>query len=162
MKSTLFPYFYRYIGWPLLIAGLILGFFVVFFDFSISWMDIKTLTIGGKSNYFFTNSDTSRSFIGVIDDNFTNELAALFILIGSVLVAFSKQKVEDEFFQQLRFESIIWALKVQSIVLLLAILFLYNFAFLAFMMIALVSFYVFYIGRYHFQLMKVKKNAHAE
>jgi len=160
MKSTLFPYSYRYFGWPLLIAGLILGFFLVFFDLSISWLDIKVLSIAGGGDLIQVQEESS--FFKFEDDNFTNELAALLVLVGSVLVAFSKEKVEDEFFQQLRFESIIWALKVQSIVLLLAILFLYNFAFLAFMMIALVSFYVFYIGRYHFQLMKVKKNAHAE
>lgn len=160
MKSTLFPYSYRYAGWPLLIAGLILGFFLVFFDLSISWLDIKVLSLGGEYDLFLTQ--TEPSFLNLVDDNFTNEMVALLVLVGSVLVAFSKEKVEDEFFQQLRFESIIWALKIQSAALLLAILFLYNFAFLSFMMIALVSFYVLYIGRYHYQLMKLKKGAHAE
>ncbi|HKK38209.1 MAG TPA: hypothetical protein VJ949_02200, partial [Cryomorphaceae bacterium] len=102
------------------------------------------------------------SFFSLMEDNFTNELIALLILIGAVLVAFSKEKVEDEFFQRLRFEAMIWALKIQSLLLLLAILFLYNFAFLWFMMIALVSFYVIYIGRYHYQLMKFKREARAE
>jgi FlaA1/EpsC-like NDP-sugar epimerase len=160
MTSTLFPYSYRYIGWPLLIAGLILGFFLVFFDFSISWLDIKVLSIAGGGQIL--KAETESSFLKLADDNFTNELVALLVLIGSVLVAFSKEKVEDEFFQQLRFESIIWALKIQSLALLLAVLFLYNFAFLTFMMVALVSFYVLYIGRYHYQLMKLKKSNHAE
>ncbi|MFT6998728.1 MAG: hypothetical protein ACJAQ4_002491 [Cryomorphaceae bacterium] len=160
MKSTLFPHSYRYAGWPLLIAGLILGFFLVFFDLSISWLDIKVLSLGGDYDLFLTQ--TEPSFLNFVDDNFTNEMVALLVLIGSVLVAFSKEKVEDEFFQQLRFESIIWALKIQSAALLVAILFLYNFAFLSFMMIALVSFYVLYIGRYHYQSMKLKKGAHAE
>lgn len=162
MKSTLFPYSYRYIGWPLLIVGLIFGIPVVFFELSFPFLDIQVLTLGGESNHFFSNSETASSFFSSMEDNFTNELVALFILVGSVLVAFSKQKVEDEFFQQLRFDSIIWALKIQSIMLLLAILFLYNFAFLAFMMVALVSFYVFYIGRYHYQIMKLKKLSRAE
>jgi hypothetical protein len=160
MKSTLFPYSYRYVGWPLLLAGLILGFFVVFFEFSIPWLEFKVVGIGEEIALFSGQDDSS--FPILINDNFTNEIVALLVLIGSVFIAFSKEKVEDEFFQQLRFESLIWALKIQSLLLLLAILFLYNIAFLQFMMIALVSFYVFYIGRYHYQLLKVKNNAHAE
>jgi hypothetical protein len=160
MKSTLFPYSYRYVGWPLLIAGLILGFFVVFFEFSIPWLDFTVVGIGEEIALVSGQGDAS--FPILINDNSTNEIVALLVLIGAVFVAFSKEKVEDEFFQQLRFESLIWALKIQSLLLLLAILFLYNIAFLQFMMIALVSFYVFYIGRYHFQLMKLKKSDHAE
>ncbi len=160
MKSTLFPYSYRYVGWPLLMAGLILGFFVVFFEFSIPWLDFTVVGIGEEIALVSGQGDAS--FPILINDNFTNEIVALLVLIGAVFVAFSKEKVEDEFFQQIRFESLIWALKIQSLLLLLAILFLYNIAFLQFMMIALVSFYVFYIGRYHYQLMKLKKSSHAE
>ncbi len=139
---------------------MILGFFVVFFEFSIPWLDFTVVGIGEEIALVSGQGDAS--FPILINDNFTNEIVALLVLIGAVFVAFSKEKVEDEFFQQLRFESLIWALKIQSLLLLLAILFLYNIAFLQFMMIALVSFYVFYIGRYHFQLMKLKKSDHAE
>lgn len=160
MKSTLFPYSYRFIGWPLLIGGFILGIISFYFDVEFQWLDFKVLAIGGESNYFFTKVDPS--FFSFMEDNFTNEMIALLVLIGSVLVAFSKEKVEDEFFQQLRFESLIWALKIQSILLFLAIVFLYNFAFLWFMIVALVSFYVIYIGRYHYQLMKYRRGVNAE
>jgi hypothetical protein len=160
MKSTLFPYSYRYVGWPLLITGLILGIFVVFFEMSIPWLEFKVIGIGDE--IFISSGADDSSFPILINDNFTNEIVALLVLIGSVFIAFSKERIEDEFFQQLRFDSLIWALKIQSLLLLLAILFLYNIAFLQFMMIALVSFYVFYIGRYHFQLMKLKKSTHAE
>jgi hypothetical protein len=117
--------------------------------------------IGGElNNAFMDNSETG--FLALIEDNFTNELATLLTILGSVMIAFSKEKVEDEFFQQIRFESIIWALKIQSLLLVLAVLFLYNFLFLYFMMIALVSFFVLYIGRYHYRLFIFKRMANAE
>jgi len=163
MKSTLFPYHYRYVGWPLLIIGVISGSIWVFNEYSFDFLDIKVISIFGNDSISSSaNSETSGSIITTIKDNFTNELVALLTLIGSFLVAFSKEKIEDEFFQKLRFESIIWALKCQSLLLLFGILFLYNTEFLLFMMMALMSFFVIYIARYHYQLYKYRKASCAE
>lgn len=156
MRSTLFSHNYRYIGWPMLSFGLILGILVIFFEFEFPWMEWKMIGFGDE---ILLNSKEENTPKFLIRDNFTNELVALLVLIGSVFIAFSKEKVEDEFFQQLRFDAIIWALKIQSLLLLLAILFLYNVVFLQFMMVALVSFFIFYIGRYHFLLFLLKKQA---
>ena len=127
-------------------------------DYSFDFLDIHVISFfGGDSTILVSGEEKQRGFFNVISDNFTNELAALITLAGAFLVAFSKEKVEDEFFQQLRFESIIWALKCQAIILFFGIILLYNFEFLYFMMIALVSFFILYIGRYHFQLYKYRK-----
>jgi hypothetical protein len=159
MKSTLFPHYYRYIGWPLLGLGLLFGFFFVFYEYEIPWLDWKMIGLGDEIFKFQNSDDSSEIFI---NDNFTNELVALLVLIGSVLIAFSKERVEDEFFQQLRFDAIIWALKIQALILLLAILFLFNFVFLQFMMIALVSFFILYIGRYHYLMYRLRKRTYEE
>lgn len=160
MKFVLFPHTYRYIGWTVLIVGLILGILLMFFHFSFTWLDIRVFAVAGGSDIFSGNSDNS--MFQMVENNFTDEMVALLILIGSVLVAFSKEKVEDEYYSQLRFEAIVWALKIQSVLLLLAILFLYNFAFLSFMIIALVSFYLLYIGRYHYCVIRLKKASREE
>ncbi|MEM9050954.1 MAG: hypothetical protein AAGC47_02775 [Bacteroidota bacterium] len=162
MNSTLFPYRYRYFGWPLLIIGVISGSTWIFNEYSFDFLDIQVISLFGESDMIIGGAEKKKGVFHIVSDNFTNEITALFTLFGAFLVAFSKEKVEDEFFQQLRFESIIWALKCQAIILFLGIVFLYSTDFLMFMMFALMSFFVFYIGRYHFQLYKYRKASNAE
>ncbi|MEM6807517.1 MAG: hypothetical protein AAF696_39330 [Bacteroidota bacterium] len=163
MNSALFPHRYRYFGWPLLVIGVISGTIWMVSDYSFDFLDIQVISLfGGNSTILVSGEEKPESFVNIMSDNFTNELTALFTLVGAFLVAFSKEKVEDEFFQQLRFESIIWALKCQAIILFLGILLLYNFEFLFFMMIALMSFFIIYIGRYHYQLYRYRKVSNAE
>jgi hypothetical protein len=161
MNSTLFPHRVRFFGWPLLIVGVVSGTIWIFSEYSLEFLDIHVLSLIGNDS-IVSGGDKPRQYLTVISDNFTNELIALVTLFGAFLVAFSKEKIEDEFFQQLRFESIIWALKVQAVLLFFGILFLYSFAFLSFMMIALMSFFILYIGRYHYRLMKYRNASYEE
>lgn len=156
-RSTLFSHQLRIPGWLILITGVLLGSAYVFFEFEWGVFDTRVPAIGGGFNWTKVESETG--WIQWIDNNITNEVAALLTLIGVMLVAFSKEEVEDEFYDRLRFEAMVWALKIQVLVLLFGVVFFYDFVFLRFMMIALFSFFFLYIGRYHITLQKFRKES---
>lgn len=156
-RSTLFSHQMRLPGWIILIAGVILGSAYVFFEYELAFLDMRVPAIGGGFNWLSFESKTG--WIRWIENNTTNEIAAFFSLVGIMLVAFSKEVVEDEFYDRLRFEAMVWALKIQVIFLLLGVVFFYDFVFLRFMMIALFSFFFLYIGRYHYMLYKYRKES---
>lgn len=89
-------------------------------------------------------------------ENFTNELIALLILIGGVLVAFTKERVEDEYLVHLRLSALVWAVYVNAAITAIAVLLLFGFIFLYFMMFNLFALLLLFIARYHYLLRKMK------
>ena len=156
-RSTLFPHKMRMPGWVLLIVGVLLGSAYVFFEYEWSFLHIRVPAIGGEAHLLQT--ETESGWLELIENNITNEMAALLTLAGAMLIAFSKEAVEDEFFDRLRFEALVWAVKVYAILLLIGIVLLYDLIFLRFMMIALFLFFFLYIGRYHYTLRKHRKES---
>ena len=59
-------------------------------------------------------------------NNFTDELGGILLIIGLLLIAFSKEKDEDERISRVRLESLLWATLVNSILLIFCILFSEN------------------------------------
>jgi len=155
--TSLFPHGFRLPGWLLLLPGIALGLAYIFFEFEWSVLDLRVWAIGGEVGIFSNNEE--KGLIEVIENNLTDELASMLTLVGAVLVAFSEERTEDEFHKRLRFQAMVWALKLQVIVLLLGVIFLYDMIFLRFMMIALFSFFLFYIGRYHYLLQKIRRES---
>jgi hypothetical protein len=102
MKSKfLFPYWTRYLGWVLVFAH------------------IPVMMIGKHHGLYGDHSDKSALFNG-------NHLMfigpALLMAIGLFLVAFSRERIEDEQISQLRLDSLRWAVFVNYIVLILMLI----------------------------------------
>jgi len=77
-------------------------------------------------------------------------------------VAFSREKVEDEYMTRLRLSALIWAVFVNAGITFLAILFLYSFTFLSYMMTNLFAVLLLFIIRYHWLLYKSKHSSDEE
>ena len=90
-------------------------------------------------------------------DNVFNELVSVLIILGGLLVAFSKTKLEDEYISRIRMESLIWATYVNYGVLLVAVLFVFNLAFLDVMIYNMFTILIFFVARFHFILFKTKR-----
>lgn len=161
MKTSLFPYRFRKIGLTLLMPGIVLGILYIIFEFEWQWLSFQLPAafdgygIGGISPQ---NTDGKR----IHTENFTNELIALLILIGAMLVAFSKEKIEDEFLVHIRLSALLWAVYVNVALSFLAILLLFGFNFLYFMMCNLFSVLLLFIMRYHWLLRKLNTHGHEE
>ena len=153
----LFPSTYKKWGWIILIPAAILGVVDLFMHWEPAFFDwhvpaIYTNEIMGKTSYF-----------SWIDTNVLNEILAVLVIVGSILVAFSKQRNEDEFISKIRLESLVWATYVNYIVLLLAFLFVYEMGFLWVMIFNMFTILLFFIIRFNWQIQKMKSiDAHAE
>ena len=90
MKTNyLLPNKYKKFGWALFLLGIISGVFLQIFD---------------SKNGF------SVGFINDFGFEFLDEIISILIIIGGLLIGFSKEKIEDEFIHKLRHESLVWAI----------------------------------------------------
>src|SRR4051812_25170506 len=97
MKTTyLFPARAKYLGALLAIPGFILGYMVVYQNYSIPGFELR---LRAGSTLFLSASE-----------NFTDELALTLVVIGLLLVAFSRAKKEDELTAKIRLNSLYWAI----------------------------------------------------
>jgi len=103
MKTTyLFPAWAKYLGTILAVPGLILGYLVVYQNYSITGLQLRLRS-------------TSTLFLSARED-FTDEVALTLVIAGLLLVAFSRIKKEDELTAKIRLNSLYWAILVNYII----------------------------------------------
>ena len=81
-------------GWIIALPSLVLMFLYLQFDFTFSFLDYSTKAqkISFDNGWLFT----------IQFNNFTDEVGGVLLIIGLLLVAFSREKDEDERIAQLR------------------------------------------------------------
>lgn len=100
MKSRfLFPYKWRIVGIVLFIVGLV-------------------ASLVGFIHHSDINTDISREL--------ATDVLLLTLIVGLLLIAFTKEKIEDEHIAQLRLDSLQWAIYFNYAVLILCIVFVSN------------------------------------
>ena len=157
MKTNyLLPNKYKTIGWILFVLGIITGVFVFFSDYESNALTIKVLSIYNEA----VISNDPDGFFKIIENSVVDELAALAIVIGGLLVGFSKEKIEDEFIYKLRKDSLVWALIFNYVVLIFTIIFIYGFTFFDVLVFNMFTPLVFFVLRFSF--LKHKISSHEE
>lgn len=156
MKTKfLFPNRFKRIGWILLVPTAILGVLIIFFDFNFKFLDLKVLAIYSTGNII---SGGGRHLIEFVKNNVTDEICGILFIIGAILVAFSKEKEEDEFIAKIRLESLVWATYINYAILILCFLFVYDTGFLNVMILNMFSILIFFIIRFNYILFKTNKS----
>lgn len=107
----LFPHRYRLLGWVVFVPALVLGLAHMYGQLELDFLFIH-LKPG--------------SWPVAIENNLTDEVAALGMIAGLMLIGFSKEKVEDEMVSRLRLDALQWSVYVNYLVLSLCILFVYG------------------------------------
>ncbi|MBL7712347.1 MAG: hypothetical protein JNL13_07790 [Chitinophagaceae bacterium] len=154
MKSQLLlPHRFKQIGWLLLVPATVLGIILLLTDLDSMPLQATVFSfvndeILGHVRYF--------SFSKV---NVTTTLVAVLFISGALLIGFSKEKREDEFISSLRQSSLLWAVLVNSILLLLAFLFIYGTAFISIMMYNMFTVLIIYIARFNYILYRNSRSA---
>lgn len=147
----LFPYKCKIAGLVLLIPGLVLGIMNFFFNYEPAWLNWKVFAIADAS---FLRGDV---YFQVVENNVSNELAGILLIVSLVFIAFSREKQEDEFIFKIRLESLLWATYINYAILILSLIFLYNFAFLWVLIFNMFTLLVIFILRYYIMLTKMKR-----
>ena len=90
-------------------------------------------------------------------NNIADELASVLLIIGGILVSFSKTKDEDEYISTIRIESLIWSVYVNYGILILAIVFVFDMEFFSVLIYNMFTVLLFFMLRFHYVLYKSKK-----
>ncbi|NBP68867.1 MAG: hypothetical protein EBU52_08990 [Cytophagia bacterium] len=137
MKTKLlFPRKFKYVGLVISIVFFAMGIANLYFQFTF---DVYTpfkvygVFLGGWGK-----------------DELTEEILGVGLIIGLLLTAFSREKLEDEFVGKMRAESLMWAVYVNYIILIFSFLCVYGEAFLQIMVYNLFTILIFFIGRFNF------------
>ncbi len=158
MKATLFSPKTQVVGWILLVPGLLFGIYFIFSGNELKLAEVPVISILGTPEFNIGNGNPEPGF-GLIrygKSEIADELIGLLILIGAFLVAFSKEREEDEYFIKLRFDAMLFAIYVNVAIQFLAFIFLYDFVFLTFMMTNLFMVLLLYIIRFKYSLYKLR------
>ncbi len=115
MKSRfLLPHRWRLAGIIVFLFGL--GFFI-----GDQWLNVDIFT------WHNLRSFDSQTLTGPsINENFADEIKMLLILFGLLMIAFSKERVEDEYIAQQRLDSLQWAIYVNYTIYIICILTVYG------------------------------------
>ena len=157
MKSTvLLPNKFKVFGWIILCLG---------FSFGV-WYLLK----GEKYDFFRTEVFAfsyggilaKYNFFGCIENDILDEIASVFIILGGLVVMFSKEKNEDEFIASLRLNALSWAVAINYAVLLLSILFVYDMPFFWILVFNMFTILFIFILRFYWLLHQVSKNERHE
>ena len=143
--NYLLPHKYKNVGWVLFILGLLAGIVLIFCDYEVDALNMNVISI--YSEQFMSNDN---GYFKIIENSIVDEIIALFIIIGGLLVGFSKEKVEDEFIYKLRKDSLVWAIIFNYAVLMLAIAFVYEFTFFHVLVFNMFTPLLFFVFRFNF------------
>lgn len=119
MKTFLFPAAAKHWAWLVLLPALALGLANMYRDYDLAFLSFKSTQLARLYD--------DGIFSGNM--NFTDEVAAIGMIVGLMLMGFSAEKVEDEFTSTLRLKALSWAVWCHFIVLSLAIMLVHSAAF---------------------------------
>ena len=130
-KNYLFPHQFRIVGWVLAIVAL------------VGYLLLPEIHFKMPSLYFdtFFDDENESGFFRMATAN-SLSIAMILLTIGLLFIGFSKEKVEDEFVQYLRAQSLIWATYVTAILFIATTLLIYG---IAYIYVPFLVFYVFLI-----------------
>ena len=153
MKSKLlFPNQFKRIGWIILIPSAILGILAFCEIVDFRFLEVKVFAIYSS---MFPGPDT---VFGVDKNNISDEIFGILCIIGAILVAFSKEKQEDEFIAKTRLESLVWATYINYAILIFCTIFFYGFGFMYILIFNMFTILIFFIIRFYYILYKSKKS----
>ena len=149
--NYLFPHRFKRIGIMMLIPFIFLGWYVVNYDIEPEIFDLSVPAL-------FVDEIFGEKFIfGMTENNVLNEIIGIVLIIAFLMVAFSKEKQEDELIAKIRLESLVWATYVNYAVLLISMIFIFGISFLWVMIFNMFTILLFFIIRFNWQVKKLNK-----
>jgi hypothetical protein len=157
-NSYLFPNKYKKIGLLLFVAGFTLLIMGLLFDVDVelSSLDIKMPVI--VNNPIFSE----RHYFQIVETNITIQIIILSIIIGGLLLGFSKERVEDELIRDIRNKSLVWAVYLNYSLLILSLFVVVDLDMFTMIILNVFTLLLFFIIRFEWKKYVLKKTSHEE
>jgi hypothetical protein len=115
---------------------------ILHFDFTFHFLDYQAK---GSTHFTF-----DKKFLFDLDaSNFSDEVVGVLLIAGLLILALAKEKDEDDWIGQTRLESLLWAVIVNSGLIILAMIFLYGVLFLQVMAYNICTPLILFISRFN-------------
>ncbi|WP_131777637.1 hypothetical protein [Chryseobacterium sp. JAH] len=146
-RLQLLPNRFKMIGWFIFLPSLILGLISLsgVMNFEIS------LPVIYNSGFF---NDEEQGFLKNAEIDLFPNLFGLLIIIGGILVGFSKEKIEDEYISSLRLKSVFWSLIVSYSIVFILFVTVFGSLFLTVIILIMFLPMVLYVFRFNYLLLK--------
>lgn len=155
LSTLLLPNKFKKVGWIVLIMTTII--FIIYLITNYG-RPINTKVFALLNTDILSNSNNRYLFTFIKTDiSFT--LFCTLYMVGALLVAFSREKEEDEYIANIRLNAFLWAILINYLILLFTLLFVYGFSFLYIMVANMFTILLIFILRFHYLLLKSKKSA---
>jgi len=137
VKFQLLSYQFKYLGFASLVAGGIMAYLVISWNFKPDFLDIPIFAI--YSSYL------NNVIFGITQTNFADEMAIVLLLFGLILLAISKQKIEKEYYMKIRVKAIILSVFLNTALAVIAALTFFGMGYLIILVINIFSQLVIYL-----------------
>ena len=145
-KNYLFPHRFRIIGWVLAIVAVVGYLWLPEIHFKMPSLYFDVLFDDDHESGFFRMARTN-----------TLSIAMPLLTIGLLFIGFSKEKVEDEFVQYLRAQSLIWSTYVTSALFIIATILIYGIAYIIVPYLVFYAFLILFIIKFRIELRRFNK-----
>lgn len=151
MKNAyLFPNSYRRIGQILAIPSAFLcGYYLFFADSDL--MPCRMFSVLSFELF------SSVEWFKIVEADMIKQMSIVLFTISLLLIAFSREKEEDEYMEYLRSRSMRWAMLTSGVVTIVVTLLVYNIAYLYFVFINLYLILILFILKYRIDLHRLRK-----
>ena len=150
----LFPNKFKKLGWILFVPSFIASLFI-----SFSNLNIDNYWIVKVFAFTETGIMSQNNYFSVIQNSIVDEVLLYSLIIGGILVGFSKLKIEDEFTSKIRYESLVWATYLNYGLILFFTIFVYGLSYLNVLFFNTFTLLLFFIIRFHYLIYKLNKTS---
>ena len=146
--KILLPHHYQKFGWILILPFVAMLFAANYFNFELDWLTLQLKEPNIKILDFFEPYEL----------NFTRSFALIGVFLSLFLIAFSREKEEDEFIQKLRLDSLLVACYANTFILIIGTALFYGLAYLEFMGYNMFTIQTIFIVRFRWVLYKQRQS----
>ncbi len=158
-KNYLFPARFQKFGWMLLFP-----FGILFLYYCFSTVDYK-FELKVPVQAIISNNgllNDSILWFSITNNNIIDEITSIGLIVSLLLIAFSKEKDEDEYTSQIRANSLVWALLINFSFLILCELFVYDLLFLNILFLNLFFILILFVIKFKIACYKLRKSTKNE
>jgi hypothetical protein len=153
----LFPNQFKKLGWLLFVPSVI-GTLIIsaFYNSTDEYLSITVFSI------YQDSIGEIPGFFKLIKNSILDEILTIGIIVGGILVGFSKLKEEDEMISKIRYESLLWATYLNYAIILFFTLFIFGLPYLNVLFYNMFTLLLFFIIRFHYMIYKLNTANHDE